>query len=339
MQYWCFQDALGLDHLQRMEADTPVAGPGEVLIEMAAASLNYRDLVVMRGQHGKAVQPPLIPLSDGVGTVRSLGEGVTGLDIGDRVAPLFFQHWDGGEPPDNLETGRLGGPLDGVLASHCVFPANGVIRVPDHLSDAEAATLPCAGVTAWSALSEPWPIRPGETVLVQGSGGVALMALQLARAAGARVLMTTSSADKAERLSALGADTVIDRNATPNWARAVREATGGRGCDRVLELGGAATLNDSVKATTTAGVVLIIGNVTGSSAELFLPLVLTRRLGLHAVSVGSRQSFAGLNRALELHRITPVVDRVFAFEDAPDAFRAMEAGGHFGNLCIACSPG
>lgn len=337
MKYWCFEKSLGLDNLRLFEADLPVPGPGAILIEMAAASLNYRDLVVMRGQHGKAVQPPLIPLSDGVGVVRTIGADVAGLEPGDRVSPLFFQHWDGGAPPDNLEVGRLGGPLNGVLASHRLFPASGVIKVPSHLSDAAAATLPCAGVTAWSALSEPSPIRPGETVLIQGSGGVALMALQLAIAAGARVVMTTSSPHKAKRLLGLGAETVIDRSATPDWARAVRQATGGRGCDRVLELGGAATLNQSVKATATGGLVIIIGNVTGSNAELFLPLVLTRRLGLYAVSVGSRQAFAGLNRALEAHRIEPIVDRVFPFEQAPDAFRAMETGGHFGNICISCS--
>ncbi len=336
MKYWCFKDGLGLDHLVMLEADTPAPGPGEVLIDMAAASLNYRDLVVVRGQHGRAVKPPLIPLSDGVGTISAVGQNVDGLSVGDRVAPLFFQHWDGGAPPDNLESGRLGGPLDGVLATHRVFPAAGVIKVPPHLTDAQAATLPCAGVTAWSALSEPRPLRPGDSVLVQGSGGVALLALKLAKAAGARVVMTTSSPHKAERLTALGADVVIDRNATPQWARAVRDATDGRGCERVLELGGAATLNDSVKSACTGGTVIIIGNVTGSSAELFLPLVLTRRLGLYAVSVGSRQSFAQLNRVLDMHRIEPVVDRVFGFEEAPDAFRAMETGGHFGNICIAC---
>lgn len=336
MKYWCFQDGFGLDNLVALQRETPQPGPSEVLLEMAAASLNYRDLVVMRGEHGKAVQPPLIPLSDGVGTVVAVGKGVVDFDIGDRASPLFLQHWMGGAPPANLEAGRLGGPLDGVLASHCLFPAAGLIKPPDHLSDAQAATLPCAGVTAWSALSEPEPLRPGETVLIQGSGGVALMALALARAAGARVLMTTSSTAKADRLSALGANVVIDRNATPSWARAVREATGGAGCDRVLELGGAATFNESLKAVRTGGTVILIGNVTGSTAEFFLPLALTRRLRLCAVSVGSKQDFAKLNGAIDLHRIEPVVDSVFDYDDAPEAFRALDQGGHFGNICIAC---
>ena len=336
MKYWCFQDGFGLDNLVALQRETPQPGPGEVLLEMAAASLNYRDLVVMRGEHGKAVQPPLIPLSDGVGTVVAVGKGVVDFDIGDRASPLFLQHWMGGAPPANLEVGRLGGPLDGVLASHCIFPAAGLIMPPGHLSDAQAATLPCAGVTAWSALSEPDPLRPGETVLIQGSGGVALMALALARAAGARVLMTTSSPAKADRLTALGADAVINRNATPSWAYAVREATGGAGCDRVLELGGAATFNESLKAVRTGGTVILIGNVTGSTAEFFLPLALTRRLRLCAVSVGSKQDFTKLNGAIDLHRIEPVVDGVFDYDDAPEAFRALDQGGHFGNICIAC---
>ncbi len=337
MKYWCFRDGFGLDNLILLERETPRPGSGEVLLEMAAASLNYRDLVVMRGEHGRAVQPPLIPLSDGVGTVAAIGDGVTGFDVGDRVSPLFLQHWMGGAPPADLEAGRLGGPLDGVLATHCVFPASGLIGIPAHLSDAQAATLPCAGVTAWSALSEPQPLRPGETVLIQGSGGVALMALALAQAAGAQVLMTTSSEQKAERLVALGADAVIDRNAVPSWARAVRKATHGLGCDRVLELGGAATFNDSLKTAKTGGTVILIGNVTGSNAEFFLPLALTRRLRLCAVSVGSKQDFEQLSRAMEQHGIEPEVDQVFGFDEAPDAFRALETGGHFGNICIACS--
>lgn len=169
MRYWCFQDWFGLDNLVALQRETPQPGPGEVLLEISAASLNYRDLVVMRGEHGKSVQPPLIPLSDGVGTVVAVGKGVADFDIGDRKSPLFLQHWMGGAPPANLEAGRLGGPLDVVLASHCIFPAAGLIKPSDHLSDAQAATLPCAGVTAWSTLSEPEPLRPGETVLIQGS--------------------------------------------------------------------------------------------------------------------------------------------------------------------------
>lgn len=336
MRFWLFERQFGLDGLVQRDGEVPPLGRGEVLVALRAAALNYRDLVVMRGAHGRDVRPPLIPLSDAVGTVAAIGAGVEGFVEGDRVCPAFFQHWPGGPPPEDLARGRLGGPLDGVLATHRVFPATGLVRVPPGLSDPEAASLPCAGVTAWSALSEPAPVRPGETVLIQGTGGVALMALGLARVAGARVIATTSTPAKAERLAALGADRVIDRVATPDWARAVREATGGVGCDRVLELGGAETLHDSIKATRTGGTIVLIGNVSGNRAEVFLPLVLTRRLTLHSVSCGPRAAFEALNRALAHHTaVRPVIDSMFGFDEAPEAFRALERGGHFGKICIS----
>lgn len=335
MRYWSFEGGFGFENLRLCEGRSPAPGPRDVLIGMAVVSLNYRDLVVLRGQHGKAVQPPLIPLSDGVGVVLETGADVTTLAVGDRVSPCFYQNWMGGAPPADLEAGRLGGPLDGVLTTHRVIPASAVVRVPDHLSNAEAATLPCAGVTAWSALNTPAPVRAGETVLILGTGGVALIALQLANAMGARTIVTTSSADKAKQIRAMGADLVIDRTEMPDWSRAVRQATDGTGCDRVLELSGAATLNDSVKAARTGGVVVLIGNVTGNDAQLFLPLVLTRQLTLQSVSVGSRQSFVQMNRAIDYHQIRPVVGKTFDFEEAPVAFRALESHSEFGNICIS----
>jgi NADPH:quinone reductase-like Zn-dependent oxidoreductase len=335
MQAWRFENGFGYGNLRRVDLPDPVPGPGEVLLRMRAASLNFRDLVVLRGQHGRAVQPPLIPLSDGVGEVIALGDGVTGLAPGDRVCPAFFQNWPGGMPPADLEVGRLGGPRDGVLASHRVFPAAGVVRVPDHLSDAEAATLPCAGLTAWSALSAEPPVRPGDTVLILGTGGVALMAVLLAKAAGARVIVTTSSPERADRVAALGADLVIDRAATPDWAAALRQGTDGAGVDRVLELGGAATLGASVSCTRVGGQIILIGNVTGNRAELFLPAVLTRQLTLRAVTVGSVEGLAAMTRAIAQHRLRPVIGQVFPFDAAHDAFRALEAQGQFGNICIA----
>lgn len=334
MKYWSFENGFGLENLVRRTGDVPKPGSRDVLLEMRAASLNYRDLVVMRGQHGKNVRPPVIPVSDGVGIIVEKGPDVSGLEIGDRVSPAFYQHWQGGPPPLDLETGRLGGPLDGVLATHRVFPAQSLVKIPAHLSDVEAATLPCAGVTAWSALSEPSPVRPGETVLILGSGGVALLGLALAKAAGARTIITTSSADRAEKLQALGADLVIDRTRTESWARDVRKATGGVGCDRVLELGGAATLGDSVKAVRNGGTIILIGNVTGNNAELFLPLLLTRRLTLQSVSCGSRAAFEALNRALDFHQIRPVVSKTVPFNRTPDAFEALEKHDGVGNICI-----
>ncbi|MCV0424394.1 MAG: NAD(P)-dependent alcohol dehydrogenase [Roseibium sp.] len=335
MKYWSFSEGFGLENLIRISGELPTPGPRDVLLEMRAASLNYRDLVVMRGQHGKLVQPPLVPVSDGVGIVIDVGSQVSGPAIGDRASPAFYQHWQGGPPPTDLDVGRLGGPLNGVLATHCVFPASSVVAVPPHLSDEEAATLPCAGVTAWSALSEPSPVRPGETVLILGSGGVALMALSLARASGARTIVTTSSAAKSEKLLDLGADLVIDRSIDENWARTVRKATDEVGCDRVLELGGAATLSQSIKAVRTGGTIILIGNVTGNNAELYLPLVLTRRLTLHSVTCGSRAAFEALNRALEQHDIRPVISKVVPFQSAPAAFAALETHQDIGNICIS----
>lgn len=332
MRFWSFAEGFGHENLVLREGETPRPGPRDVLLEMRAASLNFRDVVVLRGQHGRRVQPPLIPLSDGVGVVLKTGAEVDGLKPGDRVMPAFFQNWEGGAPPADLEAGRLGGPRDGVLATHRVFPARGVVRVPEHLTDAEAATLPCAGVTAWSALSGP-ALRPGETVLILGSGGVALMALQLAKACGARALVTTSSAERADRLRALGADHVVDRSATPDWAAEVR-ARAPEGVDRVIELGGAATLGDSLRVVRTGGQVLLIGNVTGNRAELFLPAILTRQLTLRAVTVGPRDALEALCRALAQHAIRPVVGQTFDFDQAPEAFRALEAGRVLGNVCI-----
>lgn len=339
MKFWCFDKGFGLENLVLREGSLPRPGPRDVLLQMRAASLNYRDLVVMRGQHGRAVQPPLIPLSDGVGTVIARGEQVADLAVGDRVAPGFYQHWQDGAPPADLARGRLGGPLDGVLATHRVFPADAVIPVPEHLSDAEAASLPCAGVTAWSALSEPAPLRPGETVVIQGSGGVALIALQLAKIMGARAIMTTSGPAKAKRLTALGADEVIDRSATPDWAREVRALTCGTGADRILELGGAASLKDAIKAVRTGGKVLLIGNVTGNLAEISLPEILTRRITLHSVSCGALGTFRALCRALDYHRLRPVIGREIAFEQAPTAFTALENSDVFGKICVSCETG
>lgn len=331
---WCLEGGFGLENLKRITRDMAPLGAHDVRIRVRAASYNFRDLVVLAGKHGKAVQPPLVPLSDGVGVVDAIGEGVKDIAIGDRVCPIFFQHWLGGQPPADLYAGSLGGPIDGMLASHRTFPAQSVVKVPAHLTDAEAAALPCAGVTAWSALSRPSVLRPGETVLILGTGGVALFALQFAKTAGARVIMTTSSDEKSERLQSLGADHVINRATTPDWGAEVLALTDGIGVDRVIELGGAATLNTSVMVTRPGGSVILIGNVTGSKAELFLPLVLTRQIGLQAVTVGSKQDFTAMCRAMEMFKIHPIVDRVFDFEEADEGFAALKNGGHFGNLVI-----
>lgn len=335
MRYWSFEDGFGLDNLKLLETDVPSPGPGEVLLKMKACSLNYRDIVVLNGQHGKSVRPPLIPLSDGVGEVVEVGRDVTSLKTGDRVSPSFFQNWFGGRSPQDLSSGRLGGPRNGVLATHCVFPEASVVTVPEHLTDAEAATLPCSGVTAWSALSEPNPVRPGETVLILGTGGVALIAMQLAKASGAKTIVTTSTSDRAEQAKALGADRVIVRSETPDWCSVVADLTQGEGVDRVLELGGAETLMDSVKSVRSGGSIILIGNVTGNQAKLFLPLVLTRQITLRAVTVGSKQSFEALAAAVRDHEVRPVIGKTLGFEDAKRAFELAAQGTVFGNICVS----
>jgi NADPH:quinone reductase-like Zn-dependent oxidoreductase len=337
MTAWVLEDGFGLEKLTRSTRPLPQPRGAEVRLRVLAASLNYRDLVVVAGRHGKAITTPLIPVSDGVGVIEALGEDVTGFSLGDRVCPMFFQGWIGGEPPLDMHACALGGPLDGMLASYRVFAAQGLVRIPDALSDVEAASLPCAGVTAWSAIAEPRAVHPGETVLVLGTGGVALFAVQFARAAGARVIVTTSNPAKAALLRRMGAHHVIDRTRTRDWAAAVLSLTDGRGCDRVVELGGAETLNHSLTAVRPGGLVTLIGNVTGSRAELFLPLVLTRRVTMNSVSVGSGQAFERMLGAMTLHEIRPVIDRVYPFAQVPAAFARLAAQEHCGKICISMS--
>ncbi len=336
MKFWSFSKGLGYKHLKLCTAECPKPQTGEVLLEMAVASLNYRDLVVLRGQHGKHIQPPLIPLSDGVGRIIAVGDGVVDLKVGQRVCPAFYPNWQAGDPQPDLRNGALGGPSDGVLASHRIFRAEACIPVPDHLSDEEAATLPCAGVTAWNALTQPRAMVAGQSVVIQGSGGVALAALQFAKHMGLEVIMTSSSPEKCRKLKVLGADHVIDRSVTSDWEQAVLDLTKGVGCDRVLELGGADSFTASLKAVRIGGVIVPIGTVTGMTAPLFLPAMLTRRVTLHAVSCGSVADFKQMIRAISLHRTRFEVERCFAFSNAIDAFRALEKGGHMGNICVSC---
>lgn len=329
---WRYRDGFGLDHLELVREPLPRPSAGQVLLEMRAASLNFRDLAVLEGRMGSRVKPPLIPLSDGAGVVAALGAGVDNLAVGKRVTPSFFQNWQDGPPPQSLIDGRLGGPLDGCLATHRVFPAKTLVPVHGHLTDAEAATLPCAGVTAWSALTEPQPVVPGDGVLIHGSGGVAMFALSLAKAMRARCVVTTSTEVKAAQLKGLGADAVVLRS-TPDWPDLAIEANGGR-FHRVLELGGAATLNGSIRAVRTGGLVFLIGNVTGSTAKLDLSPILTRNLTLKSVSCGPTRAHHSLADFMARHELRPVIARTFAFQDAPSALVALRDGGHFGKLCI-----
>ena len=333
MQVFEIQEKFGLESLKLAERPEPQPGTGEVLIKLRAASLNFRDLLVVTGQYNPRMPLPRIPLSDGVGEVVGVGVGVTRVKVGDRVAGCFMPLWVEGELNDDKGASALGGAVDGMLAEYVVLPAEGVVHVPAHLSDAEAATLPCAGVTAWNALMEGG-LQAGETVLVLGTGGVSLFALQFARLAGAKVIATSSSDEKLARARDLGAAEVINYKTTPEWDKRVRELTGGKGVDHVVEVGGAGTLGRSFKAVRTAGHIPLIGVLSGGAGEVNPIPVLMKALRVRGIYVGSRAMFTAMNRAIELHQLHPVIDRVFPWKDAPAALRHMQTAAHFGKIVL-----
>lgn len=322
----------GIDALKIVERPMPRPGHGQVLVRMRAASLNYRDLIIASGGLGKRDRP-LIPLSDGAGEVAETGPGVTRVRKGDRVAPIFTQSWLGGEVGRHLPT-ALGGDIDGVLAEYVVLDQDGLVQIPAHLSFEEAATLPCAAVTSWNALISVGDLKAGDTVLVMGTGGVSIFALQFARMTGARVIATSSSDAKLARLRELGASEVINYKTTPNWGKRAFELTG-HGVDHVVEVGGAGTLINSFDAVRPGGRISLIGLLTGFGGE-FNPLaVLFKGVCFQGIRVGSRDMFEAMNRAIAAAQLRPVIDRTFPFAEAPAAYRHLESGAHFGKVCIA----
>jgi len=334
MKAWRFVKTFGLENLTCVELADPRPGPGQAVVRVRACSLNYRDLVVSKGGYGRAVKPPLIPLSDGAGEVIAIGEGVTHVKSGERVAANFMQGWLDGPPDDAKAATALGGSLDGMLAEQVCLDASGLVHIPDHLSYEEAATLPCAAVTAWHSLFDSGRLQPGQSVLVQGSGGVSIFALQFAKMAGARVIATTSGRDqKADRLRARGADFVINYLSTPDWDRAAREFTGGTGVDHVIEVGGAGTLPLSLKSVRRGGHIALIGVLSGGG-EIDPRFIFLKQIRIQGIYVGSRQMFEEMNRALAASGIHPVIDRVFPFDQAPAAFTYLESGAHFRKVCI-----
>lgn len=334
MKAWEIQGGFGLGNLALAERPDPQAGPGQVLIRVRAVSLNYRDLLTVEGKYNPKQKLPLIPCSDGAGEVVAVGEGVTRVKPGDRVCGVFAQRWVAGRPDREKLRSTLGGPLDGMLAELVVLPEDGVVLVPPHLTDEEAATLPCAGVTAWSALVTHGGLTAGDTVLLQGTGGVSILALQLARLLGVRVLITSSSDEKLERARELGASGLINYRTTPEWSGAVRELTGGAGVDLVVEVGGAGTLEQSLRSVRLGGMVCLIGNLAGIVAQLPLTLIFMQQVRVQGILVGHREGFEAMNRAIAAHGMRPVVDRTFSFEEARAAFELMAAGGHFGKVCV-----
>ena len=323
----------GFDDLTLTTADLPACGRGQVLVRMHAASLNFRDLAVATGKYMMSALPPdLVPLSDGAGEVIEVGEGVTRLKAGDRVAGIFMQGWLGGEMEPVHGHSALGGAIDGVLAEYRVFDEQGLVHIPAHLSFEQAATLPCAAVTAWNALFGLHPLQPGQTVLILGTGGVSIFALQFAHAAGARVIATSSSNEKLERARALGASDGINYKENPEWQTEVKRLTGGRGVDHVVEVGGPGTLARSLGAARNGGVVTLIGVLTRGQID---PLAIFGSGAIvRPIYVGSRQMFEAMNQAIALHRIEPVIDRVFPFEEAREAYLHLKGATHLGKVVI-----
>lgn len=327
-------DDVGLEHLKVVELPDPRPGPGEVLIRMKAASLNYRDLIMVGGAYGRGTPLPLTPLSDGCGVVEEIGEGVTRFAVGDRVSSLFFQKWLAGKPTPQGQMSALGLPIPGVARELAVYHEDGLSKVPAHLTDQQVSTLACAALTAWRALFSDARLEPGDTVVLQGTGGVSIFGLQLAHAAGYRTIITSSSDEKLERAKALGADHTINYKATPEWGKAARDLTGGRGVDFVMEVGGAGTLTESLRAITLMGHIAIIGVLSGAGEPLNIGTMIGTGAKLQGVSVGSRAMFEAMCRAIDLHKISPVVDKVYPFTEARAAFEAMRAGEHFGKIVL-----
>jgi NADPH:quinone reductase-like Zn-dependent oxidoreductase len=325
-----------IDGLKLVERPNPVPGPGEVLVKIKAVSLNYRDLLIAKGLYSKDPLPR-VPCSDGAGEIVETGRDVARVKAGDRVCNAFFPGWvEGAQTPQKAAT-SLGAAHDGTLAEYLVLPEEGVSLIPAHLSYEEAATLPCAALTAWNALFVAGNVKPGETVLVQGTGGVSIFALQLARFAGARVLATTSDDKKMKRLLELGADAVCNYKSNPDWDRWAREKTNDVGVDHVIEVGGVGTLDKSFNATRMGGHIAIIGVLTGATGEVATRKIVMKALRLSGIFVGSRAMLDAMNQAIAQAKIKPVIDKIFSFEDAPKAFRHLESSAHFGKVVIRIS--
>lgn len=326
--------AFGLENLVPAERDEPRATAGAVVVKFHAASLNYRDVLFGKGFYNPNAKFPAIPLSDGSGEVVAIGENVTQWKIGDRVCPIFMQDWLEGGP--SWQKGRSaigGGDLDGVLREYGVFHEKGLVRIPEHLSFNEAATLPCAAVTAWHALAEFGGVKSGDTVLTLGTGGVSTFAIQLAKLHGARAIATSSSDEKLAKVRELGADEVINYNATPDWDKQVLRLTDRIGVDHVVEVGGAGTLQRSLNAVRVGGRVSLIGVLAEGSG--FDPVrVMMKSVRLQGIFVGSREMFERMNRAIAVNRLRPVIDRTFSFGEARDALGYMAGGSHFGKIVL-----
>jgi NADPH:quinone reductase-like Zn-dependent oxidoreductase len=334
MKLYEITEPKGIDSLKLTERPTPKPGPGEVLIRVRATSLNFRDLALIRGSLARMMKLPLVPVSDGAGEVVEAGAGVTRWKKGDRVAGIFTQGWLAGPPFAGMYSTALGGGIDGMLAEYVVLREAGLVAIPDYLSNEEAATLPCAAVTSWNALVVEGHLKPGDTVLVMGTGGVSIFALQFATMFGARVIATSSSDAKLKRLKEMGASEVINYKTTPEWDKRVLELTGGLGVDHVVEIGGAGTLPKSINAVKSGGVVSLIGILAGAGSIDPMGL-LFKNARVQGIMVGSHEMFEAMNRAMAVNKVHPVIDKVFPFSEAREAYQHLASGAHFGKVCIA----
>jgi NADPH:quinone reductase-like Zn-dependent oxidoreductase len=334
MKLYEITEPKGIDSLRLTERPTPKPGLGEVLVRVRATSLNYRDLALIKGGLARMMKLPLIPVSDGAGDVAEVGPGVRRLKQGDRVAGVFTQGWLAGPPYAGMYTTSLGGGVDGMLAEYVVLHEEGLVDVPAYMTYEEAASLPCAAVTSWNALVVEGHLKAGDIVLVMGTGGVSIFALQFAKMYGARVIATSSSDAKLKRLREMGASDVINYKSTPNWDEKVLELTGGLGVDHVVEIGGAGTLPKSINAVKAGGVVSLIGILSGAG-QIDPMALLFKQARLQGILVGSREMFEAMNRAMSVTQVRPVIDKVFAFSEAREAYRYLESGAHFGKVCIA----
>jgi NADPH:quinone reductase-like Zn-dependent oxidoreductase len=327
----------GLDAIKVVELPEPSPGQGQVLVRMKAVSLNYRDLLMINGMYGRGAASAtdvITPFSDGCGFVEAIGPGVTRFKVGDRVSTLFFQNWISGPPSLEKLTSALGYPIPGGGAELQVFSQEGLSKVPEFLSDQQVATLPCAALTAWRGLFHDARLEPADTVVLQGTGGVSIFGLQFAKAAGYRTVITSSSDEKLARAKSLGADHLVNYRSAPEWSKAVRAATDGRGADFIMEVGGPGTIQESVKAVKIGGHVAVVG-LLATGGEPFNPISLIGNSArLQGLSVGSRDMFESMCRAIELHKIHPVVDKVFPFTEVRAAFAAMAGGEHFGKIVL-----
>jgi NADPH:quinone reductase-like Zn-dependent oxidoreductase len=324
----------GLENIRSVTLPDPEPGPDEILIRIEAVSINPRDTILMQGGYGrKGGKPPIVPLCDGSGRVEAVGEAVTGFAVGDRVCPHFSRSWQDGLVTDASYAGAHGGPLDGTMRELMTVPADAAAHVPGHLSAAEAATLPCAALTAWNAIAEQGGVKAGDRVLIQGTGGVALFALQFAKLMGAEVFLISSSDEKLERAAALGADHRINYRSDPDWHKTVRKLSGGAGLDHVVDVGGAGTLDRSVAALKPGASASLIGVLGGAEAQVPLARIVTQNIRLQGVTAGSCRLFRDMMRAIGHHRLHPVLHDVpFDFEDLPAALARLLDGGHFGKV-------